>query len=247
MTHPAGTQGATTAADAAPVGGGRLALLLQEPLTAATRLRTDRQPVTDAGAFRERMLQLLRRADADAAASGYDRADIRLAIFAVVALLDESALASPQPAFGEWARRPMQQEMFGGLLAGEWFFQHIDELLSRPDSAQLADLLEVYDLCLLLGFRGRYSADAGALYSVASRVSERVARMRGAAPAQELVPGWRPPNDVIAGRDPWLRRLVVGLVAAVVLAVLVWGVGALSLRSGQGELATLARPASVKS
>jgi type VI secretion system protein ImpK len=247
MTHPAGQQQDASAADAALVGSGRLALLLQESLTAATRLRTDRQPVTDAAAFREQMLQLFRRADQEATASGYDRADVRLAIFAVVAVLDESALGSPQPALADWARRPMQQEMFGGLMAGEWFFQHVDELLSRPDSPYLADLLEVYDLCLLLGFRGRYSADAGALYAVASRVSERVSRMRGPAPAKELVAGWRPPDDVIASTDPWVRRLTIALVATAVLAVVIWGIGATSLRSGQGDLATLARSATTKS
>jgi type VI secretion system protein ImpK len=91
---------------------------------------------------------------------GYTSEDVRLAAFAVVALLDESALNARQPALADWARRPLQDELFGGHLAGEWFFQHVEQLLARPDSAALADVLEVHQLVLLLGFRGRYGHEA---------------------------------------------------------------------------------------
>jgi type VI secretion system protein ImpK len=239
MTLPTPVAGPTAAA-APAVGAGRLAWLLQEPLTAAARVRSNRQAVHDAAAFREQMLQLFRRADHDATVAGFEHAMVRLAVFAVVALVDESALGSTQPAFAEWARRPMQQELFGGLMAGEWFFQHVDELLAAPDSPHLADVLEVYGLCLLLGFRGRYGADTVSLSTVTSRISDRVARIRGPQPA-DLVPGWRPPRDVVSRRDPWVRRLAIGLVAAVVLAALVWGVGTISLRAGQRDIAGLAR------
>jgi type VI secretion system protein ImpK len=103
------------------------------------------------------------------------------------------------------------------------------------------DLLEVHHLCLLLGFRGRYgSDDRGALHAVASRLDERVTRLRG--PTADLVPDWRPPNDAVAAHDPWIRRLAVGLAAGVVLAAALWGAAALSLRgSAQGLDALAAR------
>ena len=37
------------------------------------------------------------------------------------------------------------------------FFNCIDRLMAKEDSPQSADVLEIYALCLLLGFRGRYS------------------------------------------------------------------------------------------
>ena len=244
-SSPAGAS-AVTPVSATPVGAGRLALILQELLTATARLRGDRQPVPDAGAFRSQLLELVRRADADAQRGGYETADARLAIFAAVALLDESALNSRQPALADWARRPLQAELFGGHMGGEWFFQHVDQLLARPDSAALADLLEVHHLCLLLGFRGRYGGDdRGALHAVASRLGERVSRIRGGP--GDLTPAWRPPNDAVVGRDPWLRRLVLGLAASVVLAAVVWGVAALSLRGSARELETLVVPRSATS
>ena len=230
---------ALTPVSVTPVGSGRLALILQELLTAVARLRGDRQPVPDATAFRAQLLELVRRADQEAQAAGYAAADVRLAIFAAVALLDESALNSRQAALADWSRRPLQEELFGGHMGGEWFFQHVDQLLARPDSAALADVLEVHHLCLLLGFRGRYGLDdRGALHAVASQLDDRVRRMRGAP--GDLAPAWRPPNDTLAGRDPWIRRLVIALIAGVVLAAVLWGAAALSLRGSARSLEALA-------
>jgi type VI secretion system protein ImpK len=222
---------------AAPAPRGRLAFLLQEALTAVVRLRAGRQPVADAAPFRAQMTQLLQRADAEARGIGFAAEDTRLAVFAVVALLDESALNARQPAFADWARRPLQDELFGGHLAGEWFFQHVEQLLARPDSEQLADLLEVHQLVLLLGFRGRYGHDAASLQTIAARVGDRLARLRGDYGA--MAPSWRPPADAVTLRDPWIRRLAIGLAASVVLAAALWGAGALTLGSTTDQIRTV--------
>ncbi|MDF1505622.1 DotU family type IV/VI secretion system protein [Roseisolibacter sp. H3M3-2] len=216
---------------------GRLARLFQEALTAVVRLRAGRQAVPDAVAFRQQMTQLLQRADAEARQQGYAPDDARLAVFAVVALLDESALNSRQPALADWARRPLQDELFGGHLAGEWFFQHVEQLLARPDSAALADLLEVHQLVLLLGFRGRYGHDTAALQTIAHRVGERLARLTG--DAGPLAPAWRPPADAVVSRDPWLRRLTIALAASALLAVALWGAGAVTLGGTAAEVRAL--------
>ena len=231
LSAPSGGPGAP------PAARGRLALLLQEALTAVVRLRAGRQQVPDAGAFRTQMTQLLQRADAEARGMGYAAEDVRLAAFAVVALLDETALNARQPALAEWARRPLQDELFGGHMAGEWFFQHIEQLLARPDSAALADLLEVHQLVLLLGFRGRYGQDSGSLQAIAGRVGERLSRLSGHP--GELAPSWRPPADGVASRDPWARRLTIALAASVLLAVALWGAGALTLGGAAGDVRAL--------
>jgi type VI secretion system protein ImpK len=236
MTSPPLQQdGTSTPVSVTPVGRGRLALILQEVFTSVTRLRTDRQAVSDAGAFRAHLLQLLQRAESDARAAGYESADSRLALFAAVALLDESALNSRQPALADWARRTLQEELFGGHMGGEWFFQHVDQLLERPDTPALIDLLEVHQLCLLLGFRGKYGGgDGGALHAIAARIGDRVQRARGAP--GDLTPQWRPADDAVAGRDPWIRRLTIGLAAGVVLALALWVISTLMLDRATGEL-----------
>jgi type VI secretion system protein ImpK len=139
----------------------------------------------------------------------------------------------------------LQDELFGGHMAGEWFFQHIEQLLARLDSPALADVLEVYELVLLLGFRGRYGAgDPAALHAIGARVGERIARIRGGAgpagvAAGDLVAGWRPPDDVVAGGDPWVRRLSIGLAASVAVLVLLWVGGYASLGGSVDELRSI--------
>jgi len=220
------------------LGTGLLALSLQEALTAIVRLRADRQPVTDAAGFRAHMLQLLGRAEQDARVAGYEPNDVRMAVFAVVALLDESVLNSRQPALADWARQPLNQELFGTHLAGEWVFQNVEQLLGRPDTPALADLLEIHQLVFLLGFRGRYGvADPAALHAYTSRVADRVGRMRGVP--GDLAPSWRPSADAVKGRDRWIRPLVLGLAASALFGVALWGVGAMSLRGNAAELHTM--------
>src|SRR5579863_3830002 len=133
---------------------GALALALQEPLTAIARLRANRQVAADADSFRNHMKQVLAAADQEARAAGYPVDDVRLALFAVVGLIDESVLNSGQAMFAEWPRHPLQEEVFGGSLAGELVFQYLQQVMGRPDSEDVADVLEVFAQCLLLGFRG---------------------------------------------------------------------------------------------
>ena len=136
-----------------------LALILQEVLTAVVRFRANRQPVTDAESFRYQIKEGLKNAAQEARNTGYYSSDdIKLAVFAIVALLDESILNSRNPIFSDWPRKPLQEEMFGHHIAGEVFFRNLDQLLGRDDSPVLADVLEIYWLCLLLGFYGRYVA-----------------------------------------------------------------------------------------
>lgn len=226
----------TSPTTAAP---GRLASALQEALTAVVRLRADRQPVPDAAAFRAQMVQLLARAEQEALQMGYSTQDARLAIFAIVAFLDESVLNTRIPALTEWARRPLQDELFGGHMGGEWFFQHIDQLLVRPDSVELAELLEVYQLCLLLGFRGKFgTGDNGQLHAITTKVAERLSRLRRVA--GDLAPHWQPPADKVDARDPWLRPLAMGAIGAVIVLFVLWGTYAFTLRGGTDAVRALA-------
>lgn len=221
---------------------GRLAIALQEFITSVVRLRANRQPVTDALAFRAQVTGLLARAEQDAISFGFSAQDARLAIFSVVAFLDESVLNLHSPAFSEWARRPLQDELFGAHMGGEWVFQHIEQLLARGDSAELADLLEVHQLCLLLGFHGKYgSIENGQLHAITARVAERLARLRGTP--GDLAPAWLPPSDSVETRDPWLLRLTYLAVGSVALLLVLWGSYALSLRSTSSGIRALA-PAS---
>src|SRR4051812_32248522 len=216
-----------------------LALNFQEATTAIVRLRANRQAVTDAESFRHHMREVLRAAATDAQRAGYQMEDIKLAAFANVALLDESILNSRNPLFADWPRKPMQEEMFGTFVAGETFFQYAQQLLSRNDSPETADLLEIYYLCLLLGFCGRYSTgNQGELAATRNAIGAKIARIRGGF--RGLAPEWALPPDpprAAAGVDPWVRRLMFTAIGCAALAVLLFVIFKLTLSSGVSELA----------
>lgn len=214
-----------------------LALVFQEVLTAVVRLRANRQAAPDAESFRRQFREALRMAAQEAQRAGYSAEDTKLATFAVVALLDESVLNSRNPLFAEWPRKPLQEELFGVHVAGEMFFQNLQQLLGRNDSPALADLLEVHYLCLLLGYGGRYSMGSkGELRAIMNAAGEKIRRIRGGFSG--LAPAWALPPEVArpAAADPWVRRLLYTAVGLVILTVLLFTAFSISLGSGASEL-----------
>lgn len=217
-----------------------LGLVFQEILTAIERLRSNRQAVPDAEAFRAQIREAIRAADKEGRQRGYTPEDIRLATFAVVGFLDESILNSGNPAFSDWARKPLQEEMFGHQTAGEVFFQYVDRMLAQSDSAALADVLEVYQLCLLLGYGGRYSLSGKSdLRTVREQIAEKIHRIRGNS--GDLSPSWAPPSGgpVRSQSDPWVTRLTYAAVSCVALLILLFVVYKVVLGSGVSNLAAM--------
>jgi type VI secretion system protein ImpK len=220
---------------------GALALALQEVFTAAVRLRANRQVAADAGSFRTHMKQLVSAADHEARRAGYAGDDVKLAIYAFIVFLDESVLNSPQPMFSDWPRKPLQEEVFGGHMGGEIFFENLRELLGRQDSEDLADVLEVHQLCLLLGFEGRYRVtDKGELRGLMGAVSDKIARIRGGWGT--LSPSWSPPagEAIPTDRDPWNRKLGYLAAGVFTLACLLFVLFDFLLGSGATALQALA-------
>jgi type VI secretion system protein ImpK len=215
----------------------RLAVGFQEAFTAIVRLRYNRQAVSSADSFRAQMKQTLAVAEHEAATRGCNPGDVQLAKFAVVAFLDESVLSCKSPVFSDWARKPLQAELYSHQLAGEVFFQELQKILKRSDSPQTADLLEVYCLCLLLGFKGQYASE-GELRSLTRQAEEKIQRVRG---TPELSPRSGIPSDAIrlVQQDDWLRPLMVIAAGSFFLAVALFVVFKLLLSVGAGDISAL--------
>jgi type VI secretion system protein ImpK len=110
-------------------------------------------------------------------------------------------------------------------------------MLNEHDSHDLADVLEIYQLCMLLGFRGRYGlAGQGELRNVIDTISEKIARIRGLSP--DLSPAWAiPPGAVrIAHEDPWVKRLLWTAIGCFALLVILFGIFEISLGSGAADI-----------
>lgn len=219
-----------------------LAFVFQELLTVGERLRSNRQQVADAPSFRAQIWAAVKQADEDARRRSYNSDDIELAIFAVIAFLDESILNLRLPVFADWPRQPLQEERYGHHIAGEIFFQNLQKLLGRQDSHETADLLEVYQLCLLLGFAGRYSMGGrGDLRAITMQTADKIQRIRQTS--GDLSMGWRLPQDppFSAGTDPWAKRLMWAAVGCAGFLLLLYAAFAWMLSSGADDLGTIAR------
>ena len=217
-------------------GGEGLAVLYQEILTVVGRLRASRKTAMRADAFRSSMKAALSAAEAEATRKGYSSEDARLATFAVVAFLDESVEDAQDPNFADWSRLPMLDELFGERTADETFFHYIDQLLALDDSPPDADVLEIFALCLMLGYRGRYRTnEPEGVRAVITAIAEKVQRIRG---PRSLAPDATPPQDAVLPlpRDPWVQALLFGALGALVLAALFFVGYKIALLSGATEL-----------
>jgi type VI secretion system protein ImpK len=178
-------------------------------------LRNGHAP-TDAAAFRHQVCRLMDGVERGAHALQLAAGDVAEARFAFCALLDEAVLNSKLPIRGEWECRPLQLQLFGEHMAGERFFNKL-ELLRREGAARLA-VLEVFHLCLLLGFQGRYALDGREkLDYLTARLGDEIAHLQGRRVA--FAPHWAAPDRVVhklRGELPlWAMGVVFGTLALV--------------------------------
>ncbi len=75
--------------------------------------------------------------------------------YALVALLDETIMSLPGTCQQFWLSNPLQLGFFGEINAGKKFFEFLRHLMADP--SRYVDVLEVYFMCLTLGFEGEYA------------------------------------------------------------------------------------------
>lgn len=124
--------------------------------------------------------------------------------YAIVALADEIAMGKPEPMRGFWMGQPLQLAFFNETLAGEGFFNRLQEL--RRD-ARRAGVLRVYYQCLLLGFQGKYSIRGGDLELMKLIETLRPEVQRRMEVPDVLSPNGLPPDEPLvrsSSRNPFL-------------------------------------------
>ncbi|RPI67802.1 MAG: DotU family type IV/VI secretion system protein [Ignavibacteriales bacterium] len=108
----------------------------------------------DPSNLKTKVIDLFDKFEQNARGAGIDNEKIRMAKFALVAFLDETIISSGWQRKDEWLTEPLQIKMFDTFNAGEEFFTNLHSLRQRASSNK--DVLEVYYLCLTLGFKGMY-------------------------------------------------------------------------------------------
>ncbi|HMI87897.1 MAG TPA: DotU family type IV/VI secretion system protein [Polyangiaceae bacterium] len=170
--------------------------------------------------LRQRIIDVLDRMVGAAREARVPEAEIAEARYALVAFIDEQILKSSWPGRVEWMNQPLQLTLYREVTAGENFFGRLRALLNHGGHE---GALEIYYLCLALGFRGAFglSGNAAALASFTDAARERIVqRLPSAA---KLSPSALPRDRAREARGN--RGALIGLIAGCTVVVLATLIG----------------------
>jgi len=187
--------------------------LLQEGFYLLFMLKNGSMPPEEA-TFLDTITAYLAEFDRDARKLRAQGEDIEAAKYAFCAALDEIILSSQFPMRQAWERRPLQLVLFGDQLAGEHFFDRLEAL--RSAGGVRLPALQVFHMCLLIGFRGKYALDGGDKLSyLTARLGEEIAHMQGKS--KGFAPQAERPDQVVhklrSNTPLWATCAVFGLIA----------------------------------
>lgn len=169
--------------------------------------------VPKADSFLDHITQFLAGFERDAGKMRAEPPDIDAAKYAFCAAVDEIVLASTFAVRLQWERRPLQLVLFGDQLAGEHFFDRLDEL--RGKGGVRLQALQVFHMCLLLGFQGKYALDGSEKLSyLSARLGDEIAHIKGRSSG--FAPRAERPDQVVNKRRGdvplWVLCSVFGLI-----------------------------------
>ena len=204
----------------ADLPGNRLVDHFSAPIALTLRLRAYGVGSSSDG-LRDRVNRLFDQAESQATRAGKSSSDVKEAMFAVVAFLDETIQGSDWPGKMQWLTNPLQVVRFGRSDAGEEFFNRLERL--RADPVGRAEVLEVYYLAIALGFKGKYQIKgAHELRQLVDEVYDDLAS-RDDFRFRELSPHGRPRDQIqaeVRTKMPmWAVLLAVFLVAVVAYVI----------------------------
>jgi len=104
--------------------------------------------------LRDRLRRYLDTMQQQGLRCSYTQGDLTEVTFPLVAFIDEVILGSNWEHRESWRDRPLQLDLFGERTAGQRFFKRLEEL--RREGSSRREILEIYHLCLTLGFAGAY-------------------------------------------------------------------------------------------
>jgi len=113
---------------------------------------------------------------------------VQVSKFALASFVDETVLTNNFPLRDEWEKNPLQLEYFGEQLAGNKFFDKLQAMLKQIETTQ--DAVEIYYVCMLLGFKGRYGVyEQEKLLAIMQSTANALVKVGKIRPI-ELSPNW---------------------------------------------------------
>ncbi len=196
----------------------------------------------DATSLRQRIEALLSESAQAARRTGANDVDVDEATFCLIAFLDEAILSSTWHGRDGWSAQPLQLAHYDRYDAGERFFDKLKALLEGGGTRRA--VLEVYYLCLALGFKGRYAIHGREV--LRRLVDDLYARLSASNPPGALAPRGTSREVAAQAEKAGLPTWALWVGAAVLVAV-IYLVLSLMLSSAAGETADDLRTLSAQS
>lgn len=186
--------------------------------------------LTPSNDLRAMVQSLLSEMEQRGATLRYSESQVRNVKFALTAFVDETVLSLNFPLREEWEKFPLQLEHFKEHLAGVKFFEKLEELLKNIEAE--AGVVEVYYLCMLLGFKGQHKVYMEDKLQKLIENTGAQLRQVGRLSEGELAPHWSVMDQPEPRRDPgvplWLK---ISAIAVLGLTILVYIILFIVLRS----------------
>ena len=187
-----------------------------DPLTLASQLSSARElPPPDV--LQRRISTLFDQMQRRCREAGIGDDDANEAKYAIAAFADEQIFRSQWPGRNQWMGQPLQLLYFNENTAGEGFFQRMSALQNQP---QRAHVLEIFYLCLCLGFQGQYAVRGGE--GVGVIIDQVASQLSAASGSGESISPHGEPRDALRGLMRREMPLVGLSVAFFVLAVVIF-------------------------
>ncbi len=164
---------------------------------------------------------------------------VRVSKFAMASFIDETILTNDFPLKDEWEKYPLQLEYFGESLAGNKFFDKLEAMLKQMKVT--ADAVEIYYVCMLLGFKGRYIVyEQDKLLQIMQKTAKALVKAGKIVPT-ELSPNWlandQPEPPPKRGMPTWAKiSAFSGLGLAVIAYLTMFLISTISLSEAMGKL-----------
>ncbi len=156
-------------------------------------LLKNRYTPNDAAKFAAQVRRLLDSFERNARQLNASVDDIYAAKYAFCAAVDETILSSDCPIRADWEMAPLQLILFGDQLAGEHFFTELETVRHR--GAESVQTLEIFYMCLLTGFQGKYMHESKEkLNYLIATLDKEIAHLKGKR--AQFAPNWKAPDNI---------------------------------------------------
>ncbi len=195
--------------------------------------------VTPSNELRPKAVSMLSDFEKRAERYRFNHKIIQVSKFALASFIDETVLTNNFPLKDEWEKFPLQLEYFGEQLAGNKFFDKLESMLKQIDAT--ADAVEVFYMCMLLGFKGRYAIYEHEKLLAIMQTTANALVKAGKIKAVELAPHWlstdqpKPPEK--RGMPVWAKIAAVsGLGLALIVYLVMYLLSASFLKEAVDKL-----------